>query len=72
MSSKEKNKYKCTYCEKTFKYKSEEERHILVHTGEKPYKCYECGSDFTKKSNLNAHLKGLDSLPSIYMFNNGV
>ena len=57
-----KKKYNCTVCDQRFKYKSEQERHFLVHSGEKPFKCHDCGTEFSKKSNLNAHIKGLDSL----------
>jgi len=28
-----------------------------IHTREKPYKCVECGAEFSKKSNMKVHLR---------------
>ncbi|XP_063734882.1 zinc finger protein 624 isoform X2 [Eleginops maclovinus] len=48
---------KCGYCEQTFKFHSQFVIHQRIHTGERPFKCPECGKGFSKNSNLNLHLK---------------
>ncbi|XP_029307143.1 zinc finger protein 62 homolog isoform X2 [Cottoperca gobio] len=48
---------KCGYCEHTFKFLSQFVIHQRIHTGERPFKCLECGKGFSKNSNLNLHLK---------------
>ena len=46
----------CPHCPRSFPWTSSLERHILTHTGEKPYKCDECPLWFTTKSNCDRHL----------------
>ncbi|XP_077455617.1 uncharacterized protein LOC144073555 [Stigmatopora argus] len=47
----------CAICNRTYKFMSQYIVHQRVHTGERPFKCPECKRGFSKKSNLNLHLK---------------
>jgi len=48
---------KCNFCGHVFKFHSQFVIHQRIHTGERPFKCPECGKGFSKNSNLNLHLK---------------
>ncbi|XP_019741739.1 uncharacterized protein LOC109525588 [Hippocampus comes] len=48
---------KCAICSRTYKFMSQYVIHQRVHTGERPFECPECKRGFSKKSNLNLHLK---------------
>ena len=50
------NKIPCPFCGRLFPWTSSLKRHILTHTGDKPYKCPECPLWFTTKSNCDRHL----------------
>ena len=50
------NKIPCPFCGRMFPWTSSLKRHILTHTGDKPYKCPECPLWFTTKSNCDRHL----------------
>ena len=47
--------YSCSYCSKLFTSPSHLARHVLVHTGEKPCLCSECGQQFSQISSLERH-----------------
>ncbi|XP_068210953.1 zinc finger and BTB domain-containing protein 7C-like isoform X11 [Palaemon carinicauda] len=49
--------HRCTYCPFTSFNKTKLERHLLVHTGEKPFACSYCPSAFSQKSNLKRHIQ---------------
>merc|ERR1719225_1216765 len=50
------HKIDCPFCGRKFPWISSMKRHILTHTGQKPYKCPECPLWFTTKSNCDRHL----------------
>ena len=50
------NRVCCPYCSRKFPWTSSLRRHVLTHTGQKPYKCTYCPLLFTTKSNCDRHL----------------
>ncbi|KAI4893794.1 hypothetical protein NFI96_006141, partial [Prochilodus magdalenae] len=45
----------CTVCSKGFSAPSKLTRHLLIHTGQRPFKCLVCHRAFTQKSHLKVH-----------------
>ncbi|CAG2053075.1 unnamed protein product [Timema podura] len=68
------NRVACPYCLRKFPWSSSLRRHVLTHTGQKPYKCPHCPLLFTTKSNCDRHLlrkHGSTSATSSNKSNNG-
>merc|ERR1719412_1753741 len=51
------HKMSCPVCFRKFPWSSSLNRHILTHTGQKPFKCTECPLWFTTKSNCDRHIQ---------------
>ena len=47
----------CMICSKTFALRSDLERHIRIHTGEKHYTCKVCQKTFSLGQTLKTHMK---------------
>ena len=46
---------KCPYCEKSWNNQYKLQRHLLTHTGDRPYECDICQRKFTQKSHMEGH-----------------
>ncbi|XP_016347416.1 ras-responsive element-binding protein 1-like isoform X1 [Sinocyclocheilus anshuiensis] len=49
-------KMTCPFCPRVFPWASSLQRHMLTHTGQKPYPCLQCDAFFSTKSNCERHL----------------
>ncbi|KAM4705041.1 ras-responsive element-binding protein 1 [Rhinophrynus dorsalis] len=49
--------HSCSICGKSLSSASSLDRHMLVHSGERPYKCNMCGQSFTTNGNMHRHMK---------------
>ncbi|XP_040266900.1 zinc finger protein 770 [Bufo bufo] len=46
---------RCEFCYKMFPSRSKLERHLMIHTGQKPFTCALCGKAFRQKTHLKIH-----------------
>jgi len=56
-SSGKKRRHLCDYCGKVFLRSAHLERHIRVHSGERPYKCVHCPNAFAQRRSLEDHVR---------------
>ncbi|XP_046591738.1 zinc finger protein with KRAB and SCAN domains 8-like isoform X1 [Neodiprion lecontei] len=49
--------YQCSECRKHFKLKDSYQRHIRIHTNERPFTCHVCAKQFRDSGGLSRHLK---------------
>ncbi|XP_041735944.2 LOW QUALITY PROTEIN: ras-responsive element-binding protein 1 [Coregonus clupeaformis] len=56
--------HSCSICGKALSSASSLDRHMLVHSGERPYKCSFCGQTFTTNGNMHRHMKIHDKDPA--------
>jgi KRAB domain-containing zinc finger protein len=54
-SSGEEGKYSCSFCKKSFKWRSHWKSHERIHTGDRPFECEICGKTFTRSDGLQCH-----------------
>ena len=50
-------KFRCYICRLTFSTKDQQKAHLETHKGEKPFKCSDCESGFTKQRSLKIHMR---------------
>ncbi|XP_056136401.1 zinc finger protein 721-like [Lampris incognitus] len=49
--------YDCSTCGKVFSHNADLQRHLVIHSGKRPFKCLTCGRGFTQSGNLKTHMK---------------
>ncbi|KAF2673104.1 hypothetical protein BT63DRAFT_410151 [Microthyrium microscopicum] len=49
--------HRCTECDKTFLYPKDLRRHLTTHSGHKNFNCAYCIKSFTRKDNMNRHVR---------------
>lgn len=62
-------KFACHECNKTFCTNRRLKCHMLIHTGERPFICEQCGQPFRSKEGLKSHKKFIHSRERNYKCN---
>ncbi|XP_041423652.1 ras-responsive element-binding protein 1 isoform X3 [Xenopus laevis] len=65
-------KITCPYCPRVFPWASSLQRHMLTHTGQKPFPCAKCDAFFSTKSNCERHLLRKHGVANLSLRRNGL
>lgn len=55
-------RYRCNVCGRDFLFQSYLNRHMVIHTRDKPYTCDFCHSRFTQMGSKNSHMKKIHNV----------
>ena len=59
----------CEICNKVLASQSKLKRHMLVHTGNKPYSCDVCDIRFTRYEHMKRHMLNRHQGRFLYLYN---